>query len=321
MENATSSAERMARGLLIGGTRFWGMSFPLLRAVELAQEARAPHVPDIVLACADMGMRFGLAGVMLLFVYGGELRHRVTGLEWSQALGLGFLASAGLYFQTLGLAWTDASISAFLTQLYTLIVPLIVAVRDRRWPTGRIVIACGMVLAGAALLSPGLLTHFVLGPGEFVTMLGAIFFAAQIVWVERPQYAENRTGVVTLLMFALIATIFTVVYPVTGGTTREAGELFGSGAVWGLMVALVLLCTVVSFYIMNTWQRFITATEAGLIYCLEPIIATVLCGFLPGWISSWAGIDYPDETLRWGLLGGGALIIGATVLAATQKRA
>ena len=37
---------------------------------------------------------------------------------------------------------------------------------------------------------------------------------------------------------------------------------------------------------MNKWQRWISATEAGLIYCLEPVIATILSSFLPGWISA-----------------------------------
>jgi drug/metabolite transporter (DMT)-like permease len=321
MKTGTSSAERpgVARALLIGGTLFWGLSFPLVRALELVQEKHSPHVSDFVLACADMEVRFGLAAVILLFLYGRELR-RVTRLEWSQAIGLGLLASGGIYLQNLGLAWTDASISAFLTQLYTLIVPLIVALRDRRWPTLRIAIACGMVLAGAAFLSPGLVTHLVIGPGEIVTMFGTFFFAAQIVWVERPRYAPNRPGVVTLIMFALIAVVSALIYPVAGGTFRDGIDLFSTSAVWGLTLALALFCSVVSFYVMNTWQRFISATEAGLIYCVEPIIATVLCGFLPRWISGWAGIDYPNESLRWGLLAGGALIIGAAVLAATERR-
>jgi drug/metabolite transporter (DMT)-like permease len=312
---------RRARGLLIGATLLWGASFPLLRGLQLAQEAHAPDVPDAVLACADLAVRFALATLILLPIYGRDLLRGVTRREWSQALGLGLLAGAGLYLQTLGLAWTDASISAFLTQLYTLIVPLIVALRDRRWPSGRIVAACGMVLAGAAFLSPGLLTHFILGRGEIITLLSTGFFAAQIVWVERPLYAENRSGVVTLLMFATIALIFAAAYPALGGTARFGLSLFDRAADGELMLALVLFCTVLSFFIMNTWQRFISATEAGLIYCLEPVIASVLAAFFPGWISSLAGISYPDESLRWGLFVGGGLIVGATVLAATQRRA
>jgi drug/metabolite transporter (DMT)-like permease len=307
-----------ARTLLIGATLLWGMSFPLLRGLQLGQKAAA-HMPDRTLACADMAVRFGLAALVLLPFYGRHLGN-ITAREWSQGLGLGLLAGVGLYLQTLGLAWTDASISAFLTQLYTLLVPLIVAGRDRRWPTLRIWIACTMVLVGVALLSPGLLTHFTIGPGELITILSACFFAVQIVWVERPIYAENRSGVVTIIMFALVAGMFGTAYPFMGGTLSLTAKMFAGPALWELTFSLVLFCTVLNFFIMNTWQRLVSATEAGLIYCLEPVIATVICSFLPGWISRLARIDYPNETLRWGLLVGGLLIVGATVLAATQRR-
>lgn len=308
-------ATRRARGLLIGATLLWGTSFPLLRGLQLAQQARAPHLPDSLPACADVAVRFGLAALILL-PFSGRGLFRVTAREWSQALGLGLFAGMGLYLQTLGLALTDASISAFLTQLYILVVPLIVALRDHRWPSLQIFAACAMVLAGAALISPALLTHFILGPGELITLFSTLFFAAQIVWVERPLYAENRSGVVTLIMFALIALIFSAAYWVAGGTLETGAKLFGTPAIDGLMLALVLFCTVLSFFVMNTWQRFISAIEASLIYCLEPVIATALSAFLPGWISQVTGIDYPDESLRWGLLAGGALIVGATVLVA-----
>ncbi len=87
-----------------------------------------------------------------------------------------------------------------------------------------------------------------------------------------------------------------------------------------LALALVLLCTVFNFLIMNEWQRCVSATEAGLIYCIEPVIATILSGFLPGWISRLAGVSYMNETLTWSLLVGGILIVGATILVATERR-
>jgi drug/metabolite transporter (DMT)-like permease len=310
---------RQARVLLMGATVLWGLSFPLLRGLELAQREHAPRVPDSALAGADTAMRFGLAALFLLPFYGRGL-FQVTLREWSQAIGLSFLAGFGLYLQTVGLAWTDASISAFLTQLYTLIVPLIVALRDRRWPSLRVVTACGMVLIGVAMLSPGLLTHLTLGPGEIVIILSTGFLASQIVWVERPVYSENRPGLVTLIMFILLTVMFVFVYFVTGGTSRYARQLFDTPALWKLMLALVLFCTVINFFIMNRWQRCVSATEAGLIYCIEPVIATALSSFLPGWISQLAGIAYPNETLTWTLFAGGALIIIATVLVASERR-
>lgn len=310
---------RRARALLIGATLLWGLSFPLLRGLELAQREAVAEVSDGALACADMAIRFGLAALFLLPVYGGGLRN-VTWREWSQSIGLALFAGVGLYLQTLGLAWTDASISAFLTQLYTLLVPLIVALRDRRPPSLRVVVACGLVLIGAAMLSPGLLTHFILGPGEIVIIVSTFFLASQIVWVERPLYVENRSGLVTLLMFLFLALMFTGAYFVSGGTTYHAVRLFETPVLGVLTLALVLFCTVFNFFIMNTWQRCVSATEAGLIYCIEPVIAAVLSGFLPGWISRFAGVTYPNEILTWSLLAGGLLIIVATILVATERR-
>jgi len=310
---------RRARALLIGTTVLWGLSFPLLRGLELVQRANAPEVSDSALACADVAIRFALAVLFLLPIYGRQLA-RVNWREWSQAIGLAFFAAGGLYLQTLGLAWTDASIAAFLTQLYTLIVPLIVAVRDRRFPSFRVIVACVLVLTGAAMLSPGLLRHFTLGPGELVIILSTFFMASQIVWVERPLYAENRAGVVTLIMFAILTGMFAAGYFMVGGTAHAAGLLFGTPVLWVLTLVLVLLCTVFNFLIMNAWQRCVSATEAGLIYCIEPVIATVVASFLPGWISRAAGISYTNETLTWSLLVGGVLIVGATVLVASERR-
>ena len=313
---------RRARVLLIGTTVLWGLSFPLLRGLELVQRAHAPGISAAVLACADVAIRFAFAVLFLLPIYARQLA-RVDWREWSQAIGLAVFAAGGLYLQTLGLAWTDASVAAFLTQLYTLIVPLIVAVRDRRFPSLRVIVACVLVLAGAAMLSPGLLRHFTLGPGELVIMLSTLFMASQIVWVERPLYAENRAGVVTLIMFAILAGIFAAGYFIVGGTAHAAqmaGHLFGTPVLWALTLALVLLCTVFNFFIMNAWQRCVSATEAGLIYCIEPVIATLLSAFLPGWISRFAGIAYANETLTWSLLVGGVLIVAATVLVATERR-
>jgi drug/metabolite transporter (DMT)-like permease len=310
---------RQARALLIGSTVFWASSFPLMRSLELAQKEHTPNSPDAGTACLNMAVRFGLAALLLLPFY---LRHlgNISFREWSQAIGLGLFAGIGLYLQTLGLAWTDASVSAFLTQLYTLIVPLIVAVRDRSAPSLRVIVACVLVLTGVAVLSPGLLTHFTLGPGSLIIILSTGFLACQIVWVERPLYVDNRSGLVTLLMFAIMSGIFFLAYFVSGGSAALAGQLFATPDVWGLMLALILFCTVINFWIMNAWQRCVSATEAGLIYCLEPVIATVISAFFPGWISRWAGIHYANEALSWTLLLGGAMILAATILVATEKR-
>jgi len=82
----------------------------------------------------------------------------------------------------------------------------------------------------------------------------------------------------------------------------------------GGTLALTLFCTLGSFILMNTWQPKITATEAGLIYCIEPLFASLLALFLPALLAGWGGFSYPNERLTWHLLLGGGLITAANVL-------
>jgi hypothetical protein len=65
---------------------------------------------------------------------------------------------------------------------------------------------------------------------------------------------------------------------------------------------------------MNLWQPKITATEAGLIYCVEPIFGSTMALFFPAVFSVWAGVNYPNETATWTLLVGGGLITLANVV-------
>ena len=90
--------------------------------------------------------------------------------------------------------------------------------------------------------------------------------------------------------------------------------LFASLPWLGFTGALTLFCTVGAFTIMNTWQPKITATEAGLIYCLEPVFASCMALFLPALFARWAGFAYPNEILTMNLLIGGGLVTAANFL-------
>jgi hypothetical protein len=71
---------------------------------------------------------------------------------------------------------------------------------------------------------------------------------------------------------------------------------------------------------MNVWQPKIASTEAGLIYCIEPLFTALFALFLPGLLSSWTGIGYPNESVTWSLFAGGGLITIANVMVLTQSR-
>ena len=80
------------------------------------------------------------------------------------------------------------------------------------------------------------------------------------------------------------------------------------------MASLIVVCTLTGYLIMNRWQRQVTATEAGLIYCIEPVCASALALFLPALFSGWASIHYPNEQLTARLIIGGVLVTAANLL-------
>jgi len=149
-----SMDSRRVRALqwLVVANACWALSFPTMKAMAQLQQPMLPESSSWFVASMTLIVRFGLASVVMLIACASTLRT-MTKLEIGEGLVLGLFASAGLIFQMDGLAYTSASTSAFLTQFYCLLIPLIVAFRDRRWPSRRVAASCLMVIVGAAVLA------------------------------------------------------------------------------------------------------------------------------------------------------------------------
>jgi drug/metabolite transporter (DMT)-like permease len=219
-----------------------------------------------------------------------------------------------------GLAYTEASTSAFLTQAYCIVLPLVACVRTRRLPGLRAIVAVALIVAGCAVLSGFGFGNARLGRGELETLAAAVFFSLQILTLENPRYRGNRSRPVTWVMCAGIAVMF---LPVSLLSAPSPDALITAGASWtafGLILVLAAFCSVGAFLLMNHWQPRIDAVEAGMIYTSEPVFASAYALFLPAWISLIAGARYENETFTPALLTGGALILLANVLMQFARR-
>lgn len=303
--------------MLVLANACWALSFPTMKAMSALQTPLLPQSSSWFIASMTIVVRFSLAAIVMLFVCWPTLR-KLTRSEIWEGFGLGVFAAAGLVFQMDGLAYTSASTSAFLTQFYCLLIPLIVAFRDWRWPTLRVVSSCLMVIVGVGILSELNLKKFHIGRGELETLIGSTIFTGQILWLQRPKFAANNVNHFTLVMFAVIAVVTTPVALLTGGASDNWLAAYSSVPVAAFMGILTVFCTLGGYLLMNYWQPFLTATQAGLIYCLEPVFASLFALFLPGWFSGFAGIDYPNEKVGSTLLLGGGLITIANVLMQLQ---
>ena len=294
-------------------TVFWSFSFPLVKALGIIQAKLIPGVNTWFNAGLTGFARFGIAALIMLFVARRTLA-RLTRSELWEGLGLGFFAGGGILLQTDGLGHTSASTSAFVTQAFCIFVPVFVALRDRVLPGARLFIAVLMMVLGISILSNFNPRDFRLGRGEAETLLAAVFFAGQILWLERPQFTGNNSLNFSFVMFLTMSLLSAPIAVATWKSPADVITCYTNPGIILITLALVFFCTIIAFVAMNQWQPHVPSTEASIIYGAEPVFASILALFLPGWISRLAGLNYPNETITFQLLLGGLLVIGANLI-------
>ena len=184
---------------------------------------------------------------------------------------------AGYVFQTVGLQYTTASVSAFITYLLVAFVPLLSAVRFRRRPSPP-------TLAGVALACVGLwfLTGArpSLGRGEALTLCCAVGFAAHVVLLAdaAPRHAAARLNAVQLAVVGLVC----VVPGFWLGGYRFTADAWAAAVFTGVAASAVALG-------LQVWsQARIAPSRAALILTLEPVFAALL-GYVTGERLGWVG--------------------------------
>lgn len=177
----------------------------------------------------------------------------------------GAALAIGYVFQTIGLQYTTSSVSAFVTYLLVVIVPVISAVLMRRLPDRAVLV--GIVLAAAGLVA---LTGGVggIGRGEVLTMGCALAFAVHIVLLSEWAPRHDTAG------------LNTVQLAVVGGVCLVAG-FFTGGYGFPLKAWLAALyCGVMVSGLalgLQVWgQRQVGASRTALLLMIEPVAAAVL---------------------------------------------
>jgi drug/metabolite transporter (DMT)-like permease len=296
---------------LIGTCALWGLSFPVMKALGLHLSAQAPGINTWFVAATTVVLRFGL-GAILLALSGDS--SRPTKDELAQGGLIAVFSAAGMLLQMDALNFSSASTSAFLTQGYIVILPVVAALSGRVWPAGKTIVCVSVSTIGLGLLSGFDWVSLRLGRGESETLLAACCFAAQIVFLDHRGYRKNRSPVVTRVMFVCIAVVLAPIALFTMRTPGEMTLLFSTPTAVGFLFVLCVPCTVLAFSWMNRYQPDLSASEAGIVYGAEPLFASLLSLFLPGIFSSLANVEYANEALTTDLLLGGGLVIAANVL-------
>ena len=283
-----------------------------MKALALVGARNAPESGTVFFAALCVVTRFTVAA-LLLGLFSVRSLAGLTRNEVKQGAGLGLFGGVGLVLQMDGMSYTHATTAAFLTQGYCIWIPLWFALRHGRMPSLTVWGSSLLVLIGAALLAGVDWHHFALGRGEWENLAGSVLFAGQILWLERKDFAGNDVRRFTLVMFVVMVLTSLPLALATAAKPSDLFQAYASVPALGLLALLVVVCTLISFLLANRWQPEVPATEAGLLYCTEPVFTSLVTLFLPQIISRFSGIDYPNERLTWNLLVGGGVILAANV--------
>ena len=223
------------------------------------------------------GLRFLLGAVVLIPLAGfiSRKREAANSLNLRSLAGIllaGVFLAAGAGLQTLGLRYTTAANAGFITGMYVVLVPLLLALIWRQWPGRMIWLSVGLACVGLFLLSTG--GRLRLAPGDGLEFAGAILWACHVILIGfLAQRAEALTiaigqnvvcGLVSLLILLL---------------TAQGDLLEGLSTSWWTIVYTGILSVGVGYTLQIIGQRTAPPTDAAIIMSLEAVFAAIF-----GWL-------------------------------------
>ena len=328
---------------LVGVNALWGLSFPIMKSLNLHMELcfglendSVPNLLSVAFSSGMIGIRFLLSLAMLSIFYPGLVRG-ASRAEWRAGACVGLLFYFGLVLQVIGLATIPASRSGFLTSLTAVFTPIISAILFRRFIPKNVIVGAAIALLGVSILtglivldgqmvgfSPDGISKWTFG--DSLTSLGAVLFTGQLLLVDYYGKRMNSTAITPgmFLSVALAAGLtFAVLHEVAlrsiPSLSNQAlstwSNLFLSPLFIGILFFLAVFCSVIAFLGMNKYQPHITAVEASIIYSSEPVFASFWALFLPGFMGAFGTeIGYSNEMISSHLIVGGAFVLLANVV-------
>ncbi|MGM9425286.1 DMT family transporter [Hydrogenophaga sp. MI9] len=262
----------------------------LVAAVWGGSYSAAKIATDQIPVLQFLVLRFGLTFVLLLPALRG-----LAVPAWPSALAGAALLGSNLLAifvcETFGVSLTTASNAAFLVSLCVAFTPLCEWWLLGHKPTGTVLAAAALSLLGAGLLAfqhgSGLSA---LAWGDGLMVLAAFLRGVMVCLTRRH---GQRHGLPALTMTAVQMGVMTLGSALLMWVAPGPGwaPLPASGPFWGAMAFLVLLCTVLAFFVQNHAASRTSPSRVALLMGSEPLwgalIAVLWLGehmALQGWI-------------------------------------
>ncbi len=256
------------KALLVLATVIWGYSFVVMK-----------HVVDVVPPALLLGVRFTLAGLLLLIILHKRVKKHFSWNMVACGAALALFDFSAFLTQTIGLQYTTPGINAFLTATYCVIVPFAWWAVAHKRPSicnvGAAVIAVIGIWLVAVTTSGETLT---LGFGEGLTQICAVLFAIHIVLVSR--FSKTRD----VLVLTVFQFIFEGLFGLCVGAVFETPPALCliTPEVVGQMAFLIIFASVVAFGIQNVSLAYVPPAQASLFLSLESVFGVIFSVLLYG---------------------------------------
>ncbi len=249
--------------MLVGATLVWGATFAVVKSA-------VAQMPPFTF----MTLRFGTAALVMLPIIIWRRRHldRAT-LIASAVLGVWLYAMYA--FQTVGVLYTTAGKSGFITGLFVAFVPVLNFALTRRLPSPSTIVGVTMAVMGLALLS--LTSRFMLGLGDALTVLAAFFAAVHIIALSRYS-PRHDVALLVGLQLAISVPLHTLGAVIWGRPLVPPPN----AGVWGAIIGTALFASVLAFFAQTYAQKTVGPTRTAVILTAEPVFAGVFAYLLLG---------------------------------------
>ena len=201
--------------------------------------------------------------------------------------------------QTIGLGYTTASNSGFITGLFVIFVPIFLLMFFGRPPTKVQWASSLLALGGLWLLTGGIRSaNF----GDLITLIAAATYAGHLLATDKYVRADADALILAFHQFWMTGLL-------AAGMSYFTGRSFavGSSHAVGTIVFLAVVPTLSAFFIQMWAQKTVQPVKVSLIFSLEPVFAALFAWTLGG------------EPFSPGRAAGGGLIVLAMMAGELSK--
>ncbi len=261
--------------ILLSITLIWGGTFVIVKAA-------LQDVSPVLFVT----IRFSLAALLLLpFVF--KVIKKMDRKVITGGILLGLIYFLEFVAQIVGLKYTTATKSGFITGSFILFTPVFQLLLEKKKPGGGNLLGVLFVISGLIFLSSSGTSIFEIfreigsgfNIGDFLTLLSAAALGAYIVCLDIISRKQDYL-LLAFMQMGVTAVCGVILTVFLSAANLEPAEFSFNNNVLLAVLYTGILATALATTLQTKYQKFVTPTKAGIIFSFEPVFAAAFAYFI-----------------------------------------